>query len=70
MDVSVKKLVKCTNVYKIIYSQESDEEEKFIKRFTELEIKEMLKKAISENRIDKSKASKPIRKVIEQLSVA
>lgn len=70
MDVSVKKLVNCTNVYKIIYSQESDEEEKFIKRFTELEIKEMLKKAISENRIDKSKASKPIRKVIEQISVA
>lgn len=70
LGISLKKLTNCTNVYKVIYSKENDEEEKFIKRFTELEIKEILKKAISENRVDKSKASKPIRKVIEQLSVA
>lgn len=70
LDISLKKLMDCTTVYKNIYLQESDEEEKFIIRFTELEIKEMLKKAIFDNRIDKSKASKPIRKVIEQLSVA
>lgn len=70
LGVSLKKLVNCTNVYKFIYSQENDGEEKFIKRFTEPEIKEMLKKAIAENRVDKSKASKSIKKIIEQLSVA
>lgn len=70
LDISLKKLMNCTNVYKIIYSQENDEEEKFIKRFTESEIKGMLKKAISEKRVDKSKATKSIKRVIEQLSVA
>ena len=70
LDISLKKLISCTNVYKSIYSQEKDDEEQFIKRFTEAEIKEILKKAISENRVDISKASKSIRKVIEQLPVA
>ena len=68
LDVSVKKLINCAKVYKTIYLQENDEEERFIKRFTEVEIKEMLKKAISENRVDKSNANKSVRKVIEQLS--
>lgn len=70
LDISLKKLINCANVYKIIYSQENDEEEKFIKRFTEVEIKGILKKAISDKRVDVTKASKSIRKVIEQLSVA
>ncbi len=68
VDISLKKLVNCTNVYKIIYSRENEDEEIYIKRFAEPEIKEMLKKAICENRVDKNKASKYIRQVIEQLS--
>lgn len=70
IDISLKKLTNCATVYRTIYSQENDEEEKLIIRFTESEIKEKLKKAISENRVDKNKASRPIRQVIEQLSVA
>ena len=37
---------------------------------TGLEIKEKLKKAILSNRVDKSKASKHIKEVIEKLSAA
>ena len=70
INISLKKLTNCATVYKTIYSQESVDEEKFILRFSEAEIKEKLKKAISEDRVDKNKASKPIRQVIEQLSVA
>lgn len=68
VDITLKKLKNCTNVYKIIYSRENEDEEIYIKRFAEPEIKEMLKKAIYENRVDKNKASKYIRQVIEQLS--
>lgn len=70
INISLKKLLDCSNVYKIILSQESYEKEKYIIRFTEAEIKEKLKKAIEDNRVDKSKASKPIRDIIEKLSIA
>lgn len=70
IDVSVKKLVDCTKVYKSIYSNENQDEEKYIIRVTEAEIKEKLKKAISDNRVDKNKASKHIKEVIEKLAEA
>ena len=70
INISLKKLTNCATVYKTIYSQESVDVGKFLLRFSKTEIKEKLKKAISEDRVDKNKASKPIRQVIEQLSVA
>lgn len=70
MDISLKKLVDCARVYKAIFLNEDQNEEKYIVRFTEVEIKEKLKKAILSNRVDKSKASKHIKEVIEKLSAA
>ena len=66
----MKKLVDCARVYKAIFLNEDQNEEKYIVRFTEVEIKEKLKKAILSNRVDKSKASKHIKEVIEKLSAA
>lgn len=70
INISLNKLIDCTNVYKTILLGENAETEKFIIRFTESEIKEKLKKLIAQDRIDKNKASKSIREVIEKLSVA
>jgi hypothetical protein len=70
MGVTLKKMMNCANVYKCIFAEESEEVEKYIVRFSEPQIKEMLKKAISENRVDKTKATKNIRETIEKLSAA
>lgn len=63
-------MTNCTNVYKSIFEEENEEIEKYIVRFSEPQIKEMLKKAISQNRVDKTKATKNIRETIEKLSAA
>lgn len=68
--ISVKKLVDCAQIYRSIFLQENSEEEKYIIRVTEAEIKEKLKKAIIDKRIDKNKASKNIKKVIDEMLVA
>ncbi len=68
--ISLKKLVECAKVYRTILSNEDSEEEKYIVRVTEAEIKEKLKKAILDNRVDKSKANKPLKALIEELSAA
>lgn len=68
--VSLKKMTNCTNVYKSIFEEENEEIEKYIVRFSEPQIKEMLKKAVSQNRVDKTKATKNIRETIEKLSAA
>lgn len=70
VNISLKKLANCVNVYKTILLKEDVDEEKYIIRFTESEIKEKLKEAIMQNRVDKNKASKSIREIIEKLSVA
>lgn len=70
MGVSLKKMTNCANVYKNIFEEENEEFEKYIVRFSEPQIKEMLKKAIFQNRVDKAKATKNIREAIEELSVA
>lgn len=70
INVSIKKIADCANVYKTILLNENVENEKYIIRFTESEIKGILKNAILQQRVDKDKASKPIREVIEKLIVA
>lgn len=70
VDISLKKLLDCSNVYKKIIVEENDEEENFIIRFTEAEIKEILKKAILQKRVNKEKATKSIKEIIEAFSAA
>lgn len=66
LGISIKKLVNCTQVYQEIVKNEP-EEEKYIIRLTAGEIRDLLKKAIEENRVDESKAPKKIRIEIEKL---
>lgn len=63
-DITLKKLSNCAMVYKSIYELDSGED-KYIRRFTQHEIKEKLIHAFKESRIDKSKVSKPIREIID-----
>lgn len=51
VEVTLKKLYDCSFVYRIIQSDDNDDG-KFIVRYAEREIKDLLKKAYSENRID------------------
>lgn len=70
--ISLKKLINCANVYKTILAKEPEDEERYIVRFTEPAIKEMLQKAIFQGRVNKSKASrvsKHIIEIIDKLSV-
>ena len=69
INISLKKLTNCTEVYRTILLNEDGDTEKYIIRFTEAEIKEKLRIAIAQNRVDKNRASKSIRDVIEKLSV-
>ena len=66
--ITLKKLRDCTDVYKTIYVKEADGENKFIKRYNVSQIKEILKQAIADKRIDASKANDSISEVIEKLS--
>ena len=66
LGVSIKKLVNCTQVYQEIVKNDPDEE-KYIIRLAAGEIKDLLKKAIEEDRIDESRASKKLKAEIDKL---
>lgn len=66
LDISIKKLVNCTQVYQEIVKNEP-EEEKYILRLTAGEVRDLLKRAIQDNRVDESKAQNKIRDEIVKL---
>lgn len=63
INITIPKLLNCTKVYRKIY-KEDDNQERFIIRFVDGEIRDLLKKANRENRIDLSKLSRNIRKEV------
>ena len=67
---SLKKLTNCVRVYKTIFDGESEDEERYIIRFSEVEIKDLLKKAIDQNRVDVEKATGKIKQIILQFQAA
>ena len=70
VDISIKKLVDCTSLYQEIVKMDAktdDENEKFIVRYALGEIKDLLKKAIKDNRVDANKARGKIKVEIEKL---
>lgn len=69
VNISVSKLSNCTKLYMDIIKHEQDEEE-FIVRFTIGQIKAILKKAVSENRIDESKTERKVREEICKIKSA
>jgi len=70
IEISLKKLENCSKVYKTIFLQEDSEVEKFIVRFTESQIMDLLKDAIENNRVDDTKATGKIKEAIKKLQVA
>ena len=67
--VTVEKLIDCTKVYKKIVEMDPDGEN-YIIRYAAGEIKELLKCAISQNRVDENKASKKIKEQLDKLKAS
>lgn len=65
--ITIDKLKNCASIYRDVLVNET-EEERFIVRFSAGEIRKIIKKAISENRIDGSKAIGKIGEEIRKLS--
>lgn len=64
--ITIEKLVNCTRVYQRIVDLDPDGET-YIIRYAAGEIKDLLKCAIEENRVDESKASRKIKEQIDKL---
>lgn len=67
LNVSVEKLAVCTEIYQTIVREDPDCE-KYIIRFASGDIRDILNKALKDNRIDKSKASKSLSKELSRLN--
>lgn len=61
LGITIHKLINCAKVFKEVYEQDNDQEQ-YIVRYVEGEIKELLNKAYSDNRIEMSKLNKGIKK--------
>ena len=61
INITIPNLIKCTCVYRKVFEADNDKE-MYIVRYVEGDIKELLKKANSENRIDLEKLNKGIKK--------
>lgn len=66
VDITIEKLINCTKVYQKIVELDPNGE-KYIVRYAAGEIKDMLKCANRENRIDESKAPKKIKEQLDKL---
>lgn len=66
LNISVEKLAVCTQIYQTIV-REDPECEKYIIRFAAGEIKDILREALKNKRIDESKASKNLSKELSKL---
>lgn len=67
LDITMDKLNNCACLYREILNNEP-EEGKFIVRYTAGEIKELLKNAVKNNRVDREKAFGKIAEVIDKIS--
>lgn len=66
INISIEKLVNCTQVYQSIVKTDP-EGEKYILRYAAGQIKDLLKKAVKENRVDESRASRKLKEEIDKL---
>lgn len=66
LDITIDKLVICTKVYQTIVMQDP-ECESYIVRYAAGEIKDMLKKAMHEHRVDETKAPKKVKECLDKL---
>ena len=66
IDVSIEKLINCTKVYQTVVKMDP-EGKIYIVRYAAGEIKDLLKKALDNNRVDESKASKKIKDLLDKL---
>lgn len=66
IDVTIEKLVNCTKVYQTVAEMDPNGETYLI-RYAAGEIKDLLKKAIEDERVDESKAPKKIREQLVKL---
>lgn len=64
--ISIDKLVECVQVYQSIFEMDNDMEI-YIRRFTAGEIKDLLKQALAQNRIDESLAPKKLKEELDKL---
>lgn len=64
--VTIEKLVNCTKVYQTVAEMDPDGET-YIIRYAAGEIKDLLRKAIDDKRVDESKASKKIKEQLDKL---
>lgn len=69
INVTLDKLSNCTSVYKKIVEMDPDGNT-YLLRFAAGEIKDLLKKAYNEKRLDESKASKKLKEYLGKLSCA
>ena len=67
MGITMNKLTNCACLYKEILDNEPDEG-KYIVRYTAGEIRDLLRDAIKNNRVDRAKASGKIAEAIDKLS--
>ncbi len=63
VDITIPKLINCTKVYKMILEVDNDQEI-YIVRYVEGDIKKLLSKAYSDSRIELEKLNKGIKKII------
>ena len=66
INISIGKLVECTKLYRDIISNDLDGE-KYVIRFATGEIKDLLKEAIRNNRVDREKAPKKLKEELDKL---
>lgn len=69
LNVTVDKLVNCLNVYQTIAKTDPNGE-KYIIRYTAGEIKDLLKSALLDKRIDETKASKRLKEELSKLKAS
>jgi hypothetical protein len=69
LDITVEKLANCTRVYQTIANMDPDRET-YIIRYAAGQIKDLLKRAIKDERIDESKATPKIKEQLNKLKVS
>ena len=69
LNVTVDKLINCINVYQAIVKTDPDGE-KYIIRYAAGEIKDLLRSALLENRIDETKASRKLKEALNKMKAS
>lgn len=66
LDITIEKLVNCTKVYQSVVEMDPDGET-YIRRYAAGEIKDLLKKALEDQRFDESKVTKKLKEQLIKL---